>query len=187
MSISQNENPARACDATGGVSGTLRFRDARPGPLHQLRQVDSDRSVADIHPAEAGDPSPATGSDHNDTAEASTPVAMTPVAVMATTLAPAAGGSFGRDERGGADGGDGGDSEKRLADHGSLLGLIGCVLTSCLVRRANDPSGSTAQLLLSLCESQIDHFVMAITSGGNHSPAYCSSSDGLSCRMLRLG
>src|SRR6266511_4743184 len=124
-----------------------RFRDGRPGPLHQLRQVDSDRSVADIHPAEAGDPSPATGSDHNDTAEASTPVAMTPVAVMATTLAPAAGGSFGRDERGGADGGDGGDSEKRLADHGSLLGLIGCVLTSCLVRRANDPSGSTAQLL----------------------------------------
>src|SRR6266536_5013715 len=81
------------------------FRDGRPGPLHQLRQVDSDRSVADIHPAEAGDPSPATGSDHNDTAEASTPVAMTPVAVMATTLAttlaPAAGGSFGRDERGG--------------------------------------------------------------------------------------
>jgi hypothetical protein len=52
---------------------------------------------------------------------------MTPVAVMAathatTTLPPASGGSFGRDERGGADSGDDGDSENRLADHGSLLG-----------------------------------------------------------------
>src|SRR5262249_4488394 len=63
--------------------------------------------------------------------------------------------SFGRDERGGADGGDGGDSENRLADHGSLLVFVGCVLTSCLSvgrairrvqwrldkKRAPDPGG----------------------------------------------
>jgi len=104
--------------------------------------------VADVHPAEAGYPPPAAGSDHHDAAEAAPPVAVT-VAVIAathptTTLAATAGGSFGRDERGGANGGDRGDSKKRLADHGSLLVLIGCVLTSCLVRRENDPSASTA-------------------------------------------
>jgi hypothetical protein len=67
-----------------------------------------------------------------------------------TTLAATAGGSFGRDERGGANGGDSGDSKNRLADHRSLLALIGCVLTSCLVRRANDPAGSTASGFVSL-------------------------------------
>ena len=75
---------------------------------------------------------------------------MAPMAVMAThatTLTPAASGSFGRDERGGTNGGDSGDSKKRLA---SLLVLTGCVLTSCLVRRANDPSGSTARRFVSL-------------------------------------
>ena|SRR6516162_3064574 len=94
--------------------------------------------VADIYPAEAGHPSPAAGSDYHDAAEAA-PVAMAPMAVMAThatTLSPAAGGSFGRDERRGSDSGDGGDSEHCLADHRSLLVLIGCVLTSaCSVAR----------------------------------------------------
>jgi hypothetical protein len=47
-----------------------------------------------------------------------------------TTLAPASSESFGGDERGSADSGDGGDSENRLADHGFLLVVIGCVLTS---------------------------------------------------------
>src|SRR5262245_3379456 len=56
-----------------------------------------------------------------------------------TTLA-AAGGSLGRDECRGADSGDGGDSEHCLADHGSLLVFIGCVLASApldarLIRR----------------------------------------------------
>ena len=59
-------------------------------------------SVADIHPAEAGYPSPAARSNHYDAAEATSPIAMA-VAVVATahstaTLA-AAGGSFGRNER----------------------------------------------------------------------------------------
>src|SRR5438128_4166322 len=92
--------------------------------------------VADIYPAEAAHPSPAAGSDDHEAAVAA-PVAMAPMAVMAThatthatTLAPAASGSFGRNERRGADGGDGGDSEHCLADHSSLLVLIGCVLTS---------------------------------------------------------
>src|SRR5207245_1662035 len=100
--------------------------------------------VADIYPAEAGHPTPAAGSDHHDAAKAA-PVAMAPMAVMAThatTLAPAASRSLGRNERRGGDGGDGGESEHCLADHGSLLVLIGCVFTSHLVRRADDPSGS---------------------------------------------
>src|SRR4029077_21039300 len=83
--------------------------------------------VADIYPAEAGHPAPAAGSDDHVAAEAA-PVAMAPMAVMTahatthatTTLAPAS-GSFGRDERRGADSGDGGDSEHCLADHRSLL------------------------------------------------------------------
>jgi hypothetical protein len=58
---------------------------------------------------------------------------MAVMATHATTLAPAASGSFGWDERGGTNGGDSGDSKKRLADHGSLLVLIGCVFTSHLV------------------------------------------------------
>src|SRR4029453_6110984 len=85
--------------------------------------------VANVHSA-AADPQPATGSERH-IAEAVAPVAVPPVAVMAmavmaathaTTLAPASSGSFGGDERGSADSGDGGDSENRLADHGSLLG-----------------------------------------------------------------
>src|SRR6516162_6431790 len=59
--------------------------------------------VADIYPAEAAHPSPAAGFDYHDAAEA---VAVAPMAVMAThatthatTLAPAASGSLGRDER----------------------------------------------------------------------------------------
>jgi hypothetical protein len=104
----------------------------KTGASASTETVDVDL-VADIHPAEAGHPTPAAGSDHHDTAEAAAPVAVTPV--MAATHAAAlatTGGSFGRDERGGADGGDGGNSENRLADHRSLLVLIGCVLTSCL-------------------------------------------------------
>src|SRR5262245_60498178 len=58
---------------------------------------------------------------------------MAPMAVMAThstTTLAATGGSFGRDERRGADSGDGGDSKHCLADHRSLQVFIGCVLTS---------------------------------------------------------
>ena len=51
--------------------------------------------VADIYPAEAAHPSPAAGFDYHDAAEA---VAVAPMAVMAT-LAPAASGGLGRDER----------------------------------------------------------------------------------------
>src|SRR5262249_44938530 len=101
--------------------------------LH-LKTVFSGPLIADVHPAEAGHPTPAARSEHHDPAEAAAPVAVAPVmaATHATALAAAAGGSFGRDERGGADGGDGGDSENRLADHGSLLVFDGCALTSCL-------------------------------------------------------
>src|SRR5262245_32742436 len=87
-----------------------------------------------------------------------------------TTLAATAGGSFGRDERGGANGGDSGDSKNRLADHRSLLALIGCVLTSCLVRRANDPAGLTASGFgVSNRPFRDGHH-----SGRSHSPAYPS-------------
>src|SRR5262249_22637504 len=122
--------------------------------------------VADVDPAEAGHPRPAAGPDYHDAAEAA-PVAMVPMAVMAThatthatTLAPTASGSFGRDERRGADSGDGGDSEHCLADHRSLLVLIGCVLTSAysvarMIRRV---------LQRAIREPEIDHLVMAITS-----------------------
>src|SRR6266545_4881623 len=97
--------------------------------------------VANVHsPLKPGAPPPAAVSGHHVAAEAVAPVAMMAMAVMAathatalaptTTLAPASSGSFGGDERGGADSGDGGDSENRLADHASLLVVIGCVLTS---------------------------------------------------------
>src|SRR5262245_31003359 len=117
--------------------------------------------VADIYSAETGHPSPAAGFDHHDAAEAA-PVAMAPMAVMAThstTTLAATGGSFGRDERRGADSGDGDDSEHCLADHRSLQVFIGCVLTSAysvarMIRRV---------LQRADFESQIDHFVMAIT------------------------
>src|SRR5262245_42408229 len=108
--------------------------------------------VGDIYPAEAGHRSPAPRSDRPNAAQAAA-VAMAPLAVRtathATTLSPA-GGSLGRNERRGGDGGDGGESEHCLANHGSLLVLIGCVFTSRLVRRSNDPSGSTASGFVSL-------------------------------------
>src|SRR5215471_10402772 len=103
-----------------------RFRESRPGPREKSTSI-----VADVHLAQTGNPPPAAGSDHHNSAKASA-VAMAPVAVIAaviaathstTTLSPAACGSFGRDNRGGADGGDGGNSENRLADHESLLWL----------------------------------------------------------------
>jgi len=120
--------------------------------------------VADIYPADAAHPSPAAGSDDHEAAVA---IAMAPMAVTAahatthaTTLAPAASGSFGRDEPRGGDRGDGGESEQCLADHRSLLVLIGCVLTSVysvapMIRRVLHRGDSCAE---------IDHFVMAITS-----------------------
>jgi hypothetical protein len=60
---------------------------------------------------------------------------MTAVAVMAaahspTTFATSAGGGLGRDERGGADGGESGRSENRLRIMGFLLVLWGCACTS---------------------------------------------------------
>src|SRR5262252_8177963 len=77
--------------------------------------------VADIYPADAAHPSPAAGADDHEAAVA----VVAPMAVMAThaatTLAPAASGGFGRDERRGADRGDGGNSEHCLADHRSFL------------------------------------------------------------------
>jgi hypothetical protein len=100
--------------------------------------------VANVHsPLKPGAPPPAA---------VSGPTTLAPT----TTLAPASSGSFGGDERGGADRGDGGDSENRLADHASLLVVIGCVLTSYMVCHANDPSVQQR-------ESQIAHFVIAIT------------------------
>src|SRR5215467_3306062 len=60
---------------------------------------------------------------------------MTAVPVIAaahsTTFAASAGGGLGRDERGGADGGESGRSENRLADHGCSPCLWGCARTSC--------------------------------------------------------
>src|SRR5262249_36195082 len=92
------------------------------------------RSVADVYPAEAWYPSPAARSNPHDAAEAASPmpvaVAVIATAHSTTTLAATAGGSFGRNERRGTNGGDGGDSEDCLADHSSLLVLIGCVFTS---------------------------------------------------------
>ena len=124
--------------------------------------------VANVHPA-AADPQPATGSDRH-IAEAVAPVAVPPVAVMTathattlaptTTLAPASSGSFGGDERGGADSGDGGDSENRLADHGSLLG---CYRMCSHILPDPSRERSVGFDSASICESQIAHFVMAIT------------------------
>jgi hypothetical protein len=87
----------------------------KTGASASTETVDVDL-VADIHPAEAGHPSPAARSDHHDAAEAA-PVAMAPLAVMAThatTLAPAASGSLGRNERRG---------ESNIADHFDSLCL----------------------------------------------------------------
>ena len=72
----------------------------KTGASASTETVDVDL-VADIYPAEAGHPTPAAGSDHHDAAKAA-PVAMAPMAVMAThatTLAPAASRSLGRNER----------------------------------------------------------------------------------------
>jgi hypothetical protein len=140
-----------------------RFRDARPGPLEN-KSMTSDL-VANVHSAVAGDPPPAAVSGHHDAAEAVAPVAMAPVAVMATTLAPttlapASSGSFGGDERGGADSGDGGESENRLADHGSLLG---CYRMCSHILPDPSCERSVGFDSASICESQIAHFVMAIT------------------------
>jgi len=123
----------RTPDVASLHPGYARLR-RETGASASTQTVDVDL-VADIYPAEAAHPSPAAGSDDHEAAVAA-PVAMAPMAVIAThatthaaTLAPAS-GSFGRDERRGGDRGDGGDSEHCLADHSSLLVLIGCVLTS---------------------------------------------------------
>src|SRR5437868_7220084 len=103
-----------------------RSRVARPGPLRIPETVEVD-SVADIYPAEAAHPSPAARSNHHDAIEAASPVTVAVIATThsttthSTTTLAATGGSFGRNERRGADGGDGGDSEHCLADHRSLL------------------------------------------------------------------
>src|SRR6516225_12002981 len=107
----------RTPDVASLHPGYARLR-RETGASASTETVDVDL-VADIYAAEAGHPSPAAGSDYHDAAEAA-PVAMAPRAVTAThatTLSPAAGGSFGRDERRGSDSGDGGDSEHCLADH----------------------------------------------------------------------
>jgi hypothetical protein len=72
------------------------------------------------------------------------------MAVMAAAHSPAtfatsAGGGLGRDERGGADGGESGRSENRLADYGFSPGFMGMCLHILAVSRANGPGGSTAQ------------------------------------------
>ena len=85
-----------------------RSRVARPGPLRIPETVEVD-SVADIYPAEAAHPSPAARSNYHDAAEAASPVAVAVIATThSTTTLAATGGSFGRDERRGADGGDSG-------------------------------------------------------------------------------
>jgi hypothetical protein len=78
-----------------------------------------------------------------------------------TTLTPAACGSFGRDKRSGADGGDRGNSENRLAYHGSLLWL--CWM--CFSHPAWSVGQNDTPVRQSgASESQIDYFVMAITA-----------------------
>jgi len=107
------------------------------------------RSVANVHPAEARDPPPAARSDHHDAAEA-TPIAMTSVAVTSATHSTtfaAAGGRFGRNERGGGDAGDRGDSENRLADHGSFSFFCWMCSHILPVSRTNHPRGSTLRRL----------------------------------------
>src|SRR5258707_753893 len=90
-----------------------RSRVARPGPLRIPETVEVD-SVADIYPAEAAHPSPAARSNYHDAAEAASPVAVAVIATThsttthSTTTLAATGGSFGRDERRGADCGDSG-------------------------------------------------------------------------------
>src|SRR5262245_11215004 len=139
------------------------------------------RLVADVHLAEAGNPSPAARSDHHNSAKASA-VAMVPVAVMAaviaathstTTLSPATCGSLGRDKRGGADGGRGGNSENRLADHESLLWLsLDVLLTSCplvvrMIRRVQlRPQKAT------LCDC---HHIASTNVGAKSRPCRCAT------------
>src|SRR5262245_24002916 len=144
------------------------------------------RLVADVHLAEAGNPSPAAGSDHHK----AWPIAIAPVAVMAaviatthstTTLTPATSGSFGRDKRGYADGGRGGDSENRLADHeSSPLVVVGCASHILSASRANDPSGSNFIPRKRL-------FVIAITSQAQTSALNHVLVGRIACAALHLG
>ena len=87
---------------------------------------------------------------------------MAPMAVMAThgtTLA--ASGSLGRNERRGGDGGDGGESDIVLR----IMGLSPGFDRMCF-HIPPSPSGERSIGFDSerICEPQIDHFVMAITS-----------------------
>src|SRR5262249_56435676 len=81
----------------------------------------------------AGRPARAPRPDRNTAADPASPTPMAAVAVMAaahspTTFATSAGGGLGRDQRGGADGGESGRSENRLADHGFFSWFYGDVL-----------------------------------------------------------
>src|SRR5262249_56027518 len=67
-------------------------------------------------------------------------------ATHSTTFA-AAGGRFGRNERGGGDAGDRGDSENRLADHGSFSFFCWMCSHILPVSRTNHPRGSTLRRL----------------------------------------
>src|SRR5262249_28094605 len=143
------------------------------------------RLVADVHLAEAGNPSPAARSDHHKASS----IAIAPVAVMApviatthstTTLTPPTSGSFGRDKRGCADGGRGGDSENRLANHESLLWLsLDVLLTSCplvvrMIRRVQlHPQKAT------LCDC---HHIASTNVGAKSRP--CRR---IACAALHLG
>src|SRR5262245_38578049 len=95
--------------------------------------------VADPYLADTRYPAPAARCDQHDAAaEAASPGTVTMAVAMAvithstTTLAATAGESCGRNERGGADGGDASDDKNCLTNHESLsLVLVGCHLTSC--------------------------------------------------------
>jgi hypothetical protein len=141
-----------------------RLSDPRPGPFASVRQVDSDLSVADIHPAEAGDPSPATGSDHHNPTRSHRPGShdpnwpWCPPPMPPPLPPPPAEASIGMSAAAPM------ATAKSSCESWISPGFDRMCSHILPARLANDPSGATARLLLSLCEFQIDHFVMAITA-----------------------
>src|SRR5262245_49017452 len=100
-------------------------------------------SVADPYLADTRHPAPAVRCDHHDAAaEAASPVTVPMVVIThsTATLAATTSGSCGRNERGGANGGDGSDGENCLADHEALLGFYWMRSHILPVCRTNDLS-----------------------------------------------
>src|SRR5262245_33322973 len=119
-----------------GTPQTLCVLSGAPSPrfsIQRLRSCSQDRglcvclkqsitiSVADPYLADTRHPAPAARCNHHDAAavKAASPVtvAMVVITHSTTTLAATTGGSCGRNERGGANGGDGSDGKNCLADH----------------------------------------------------------------------